>query len=69
VTLGLTLIIAAEFPTWGATMQTLVVALIALHQLVGPVLFRAGLATAGEVGRARISEDVPPSGEPQTSAL
>jgi Kef-type K+ transport system membrane component KefB len=69
VTLGLTLLIAAEFPDWGLPVQTLVVALIALHQLVGPVLFRAGLATAGEVGRARISEEVPPSAEPQTSAL
>lgn len=49
VTLGLALIIAAEFPTWGVTMQTLVVALIALHQLVGPVLFRAALGRAGEV--------------------
>lgn len=51
VTLGLTLIIAAEFPTWGATMNTLLVALIALHQLIGPVLFRAALARAGEIGR------------------
>jgi Kef-type K+ transport system membrane component KefB len=69
VTLGLTLLISAEFPDWGLTVQTFVVALIALHQLAGPVLFRAGLATAGEVGRARISEELPPSGEPQTSAL
>lgn len=49
VTLGLVLIIAAEFPTWGVTMQTLVVALIALHQLIGPVLFRAALSRAGEI--------------------
>jgi Kef-type K+ transport system membrane component KefB len=51
VTLGLTLIIASEFPTWGTTMQTLVVALIALHQFIGPVLFRTALARAGEIGR------------------
>ena len=51
VTLGLTLIVAGEFPTWGATIQTLVVSLIALHQLVGPVLFRAALGRAGEIGR------------------
>lgn len=49
VTLGLVLIVAAEFPTWGITVQTLVVALIALHQLIGPVLFRAALARAGEI--------------------
>ena len=51
VTLGLTLIVAGEYPTWGVTVQTLSVALIALHQLVGPVLFRAALARAGEIGR------------------
>lgn len=51
VTLGLTLIVAGEFPTWGVTIQTLVVSLIALHQLVGPVLFRAALSRAGEIGR------------------
>jgi Kef-type K+ transport system membrane component KefB len=49
VTLGLVLIVAAEFPTWGITVQTLVVALIALHQLIGPVLFRAALVRAGEI--------------------
>jgi Kef-type K+ transport system membrane component KefB len=51
VTLGLTLIIAGEYPTWGAMVQTLVVSLIALHQLIGPVLFRSALARAGEIGR------------------
>jgi Kef-type K+ transport system membrane component KefB len=50
VTLGLTLIVAGEFQTWGVTIQTLVVSLIALHQLVGPVLFRAALARTGEIG-------------------
>lgn len=52
VTLGLALLIFTEFPDWGPQVQTLVVALIALHQLAGPVLFRAALASAGEVGRA-----------------
>jgi Kef-type K+ transport system membrane component KefB len=51
VTLGLTLIVAGEFPDWGAPVQTLMVALIAIHQLVGPVLFRAALGRAGEIGR------------------
>jgi hypothetical protein len=51
VTLGLTLLVAGEYPTWGATIQTLMVALIALHQFAGPVLFRAALARAGEIGR------------------
>ncbi len=50
VTLGLTLIVAGEYPGWGATLQTLMVGLIAIHQLVGPVLFRTALASAGEIG-------------------
>jgi Kef-type K+ transport system membrane component KefB len=57
VTLGLTLLVAAEFPTWGATISTLVVALIALHQLAGPVLFRAALGRAGEIGRMDAMEN------------
>jgi len=62
VTLGLVTLVADEFPGWGARLQTLVVALIALHQLVGPVLFRAALVRAGETGRA-----VVPRGEPAAS--
>jgi Kef-type K+ transport system membrane component KefB len=49
VTLGLTLIVEAELPGWGSTIATLMLALIALHQLVGPVLYRAALVRAGEV--------------------
>ena len=55
VTLGLVTLVAAEFPEWGTRLQTLVVALIALHQLVGPVLFRSALVRAGEVGRSDVS--------------
>jgi Kef-type K+ transport system membrane component KefB len=51
VTLGLTTIVAGEFTDWGARVQTLMVALIALHELVGPVLFRSALARAGEIGK------------------
>ena len=51
VTLGLTILIAGEFPTWGLQVQSLMVALIAMHELVGPVLFKAALARAGEIGR------------------
>lgn len=51
VTLGLTLIAAQEFPTWGAPFQTLMVSLIAINQLVGPILFRNALARAGEIGK------------------
>jgi Kef-type K+ transport system membrane component KefB len=51
VTLGLTVLIAREFPEWGGQVQALVIALIALHELAGPILFRAALSRAGEIGR------------------
>jgi hypothetical protein len=51
VTLGLATIVATEFPAWGTAVQTLIVALTGLHVLAGPILFRAALARAGEVGR------------------
>jgi Kef-type K+ transport system membrane component KefB len=56
VTLGLAIVVASRYPTWGATLQTLVVALITLHEVVGPVLFRAALANAGEIGGMDRSE-------------
>jgi Kef-type K+ transport system membrane component KefB len=50
VTFGLATIVAGEFPDWGQKVQTLIVATSALHVLIGPLLFRAALAKAGEVG-------------------
>ena len=50
VTLGLAVLIAREFPEWGVAVQSLVVALNAIHAVIGPILFRAGLARAGEIG-------------------
>lgn len=58
VTLGLTLIVAGEYPTWGVTVQTLTLAMIAIHQLAGPVLFRAALSRAGEIGRMDVEPRV-----------
>jgi hypothetical protein len=49
ITLGFASIVAAEFPEWGTQLQTLLVALIALHEIVGPVFFRYGLARAGDL--------------------
>jgi len=51
VTLGLAVLVAAEFPDWGPQLQTLVVALSTVHALAGPVAFRAALSRAGEIGR------------------
>lgn len=50
VTLGLAVLIAREFPEWGVAVQALVVALNAIHAVAGPIVFRAGLSRAGELG-------------------
>ncbi len=49
ITLGLASTLAAEFPTWGMQVQMLLVALIAIDELIGPALFRLGLARSGEI--------------------
>jgi trehalose 6-phosphate synthase len=49
ITLGLASALGTEFPTWGGQVQMLLVALIAIDELVGPLLFRIGLARAGEI--------------------
>ena len=49
ITLGLAASVATEFPTWGGQVQMLLVALIAIDELVGPALFRTGLFKAGEI--------------------
>jgi len=54
VSIGLAVIVAAQYPGWGTRLQTLIVSLIAIHQVIGPVLFRAALARAGEIGRMDI---------------
>jgi trehalose 6-phosphate synthase len=50
ITLGLASVVAAEFPGWGNQLQLLLAASIAIHELIGPILFRRGLAKAGDLG-------------------
>jgi len=49
ITLGFASVVSTEFPSWGGQMQTLLAALVALHELAGPILFRQGLARAGDL--------------------
>ena len=49
VTLGLAVIVANQYPGWGNALQTLVVSMIAIHEVIGPVLLRAALVRAGEI--------------------
>ena len=49
VALGLATIVAERLPGLGRAMQILIVGVIAVNESVGPVLFRRGLARAGEI--------------------
>ncbi len=49
VTLGLATVLAAEFPTWGGQVRTLIIALTGVHVLIGPILLKAALQRAGEI--------------------
>lgn len=60
VTLGMVSIVAREFPDWGSEIYTLFLAMVAVHELTGPVLLQWGLKKAGEIGaRDRSDEGVP----------
>ena len=49
ITLGFASLVAAEFPGWGNQLQLLLVGSLAIHELIGPILFRQGLTRAGEL--------------------
>lgn len=51
VTLALSVILVRVFPDWGGRVQTIIVGLIAVHELVGPLVFQYALAKAGEIGQ------------------
>jgi Kef-type K+ transport system membrane component KefB len=52
ITLALSTLVARAFPTWGAEIAVIVVAMIALHELVGPIGFQYALRRSGEAGAA-----------------
>lgn len=52
VAIGLVAVIAENYPDRGAEMRTLILSVIAINQVIGPVLGRMGLARAGEIGGA-----------------
>jgi trehalose 6-phosphate synthase len=52
VALGLAVLAANAYPDWGSRLQTLTIAAIALHDLVGPIIFKSALAEMKEIGRA-----------------
>jgi trehalose 6-phosphate synthase len=50
ITIGLASIVASEFPDWGSDLHAIALALVALHEVIGPVLLRSTLQQAREIG-------------------
>jgi Kef-type K+ transport system membrane component KefB len=48
VSLGLAGIVVRRFPEWGSALATVIVAVIALNQLIGPILLEYALTAVGE---------------------
>jgi Kef-type K+ transport system membrane component KefB len=61
VTLGIANIVRDRFPVWGPDVATLIIAMIAVNQLLGPPAFRFALVKSGESRRAssRIRARIP----------
>jgi Kef-type K+ transport system membrane component KefB len=51
LTLGLSVLIAREFPTFGDAFRSLAVATVALNEMAGPILFKLALDRSGETSR------------------
>lgn len=49
VAIGLASVVAQVYPERGAALRSLFLAVIAVNELVGPILFKRGLAAVGEV--------------------
>jgi Kef-type K+ transport system membrane component KefB len=52
LTLGLSLVVAREFPSIGTPFRALAVATVAVNEIVGPVLFKLALDRTGEAAGA-----------------
>ncbi|HTD70523.1 MAG TPA: cation:proton antiporter [Gemmatimonadales bacterium] len=56
------------FPEWGVSLETLIVAMIGVHEVAGPICFRMALVRAGEVTEERRDAETPVDGGPVVAA-
>jgi Kef-type K+ transport system membrane component KefB len=54
--LGMSGVIAKAFPTFGAGFRSFAVALVAINETIGPVLFKFALDRAGESGKGQLEK-------------
>lgn len=57
ISLGLAVIVGRDFSSWGSMLETICVSTIAVHELVGPILFRAALQRHGEIPEVAVAEE------------
>jgi Kef-type K+ transport system membrane component KefB len=53
VAIGLANLVASSFQPWGPGAATLILGTVLINEMTGPVIFRAALSRAGEIGRRR----------------
>ena len=49
LTLSIAIIVEKAFPDWGQPLKAIIISVIAINQIVGPVLFKIGLVKSGDV--------------------
>jgi Kef-type K+ transport system membrane component KefB len=69
--LGLSGMVAREFPTIGAPFRALAIATVAVNEMVGPILFKLALDRSGETSRTQAPAfpSLPPPSVPDGSAV
>ncbi len=57
VALGMAIVVEESFPNWGGEFKTLVLAIIALNQIIGPIILQRFLVRSGEAGKKGFVHD------------
>jgi Kef-type K+ transport system membrane component KefB len=60
LTIGMSVLVARAFPSFGEGFRSLAIATVAINELVGPVLFKFALDRVGETGKAAAMSIPPP---------
>jgi Kef-type K+ transport system membrane component KefB len=66
--LGLAQVARRAFPEWGISLETLLVTMIGVHEVVGPICFRRALIRVGEVTEGEHDARKPEMGGPAVAA-
>ena len=64
VAIGLASVVVEVYPARGAQIQTLFLAVLAINQTLGPILFRQALARSGELSDGQLPDEQPRGAAP-----